>query len=252
MRDTPDTRDTPAGLSDALPASPAAGAPPQPPRPWRVVLADDHAVVRDGLRGLVSAHPDLRVAGEAADAEAVCRLVGALAERGEPPDVVVMDVSMPDMNGAEATERLRAECPQVKVLALTIYEDRGYLQQLLKAGASGYVLKRAVMEELVRALRTVARGGSYVDPTLAGKLVSSYIRQDTGGGKQPTAELSERETQVLRLAAWGYSNKEIGAKLQISVKTVETYKVRLMEKLGLRSRADIIRHALRQGWLQEE
>jgi len=213
----------------------------------RIFVADDHQIVREGLKALINAQPDMQVVGEAEDGRAAWTLAKRLL-----PDVVVMDVSMPDMNGAEATERLRVECPQVKVLALTVYEDRGYLQQLLKAGASGYVLKRAVTEELVRAVRTVARGGSYVDPTLAGKLVSSYIRQDTGGPKQPTAELSERETQVLRLAAWGYSNKEIGAKLQISVKTVETYKVRLMEKLNLRSRADIVRHALRQGWLQED
>jgi DNA-binding NarL/FixJ family response regulator len=213
----------------------------------RIFVADDHQIVREGLKALINAQPDMQVVGEAEDGRAAWLLAKRLL-----PDVVVMDVSMPDMNGAEATERLRAECPQVKVLALTVYEDRGYLQQLLKAGASGYVLKRAVMEELVRAVRTVARGGSYVDPTLAGKLVSSYIRQDTSGGKQPGVELSERETQVLRLAAWGYSNKEIGAKLQISVKTVETYKVRLMEKLALRSRADIVRYALRQGWLQED
>ncbi|HEV2864548.1 MAG TPA: response regulator transcription factor [Pyrinomonadaceae bacterium] len=213
----------------------------------RIFVADDHQIVREGLKALINSQPDMQVVGEAEDGRAAWLLAKRLL-----PDVVVMDVSMPDMNGAEATERLRAECPQVKVLALTVYEDRGYLQQLLKAGASGYVLKRAVTEELVRAVRTVARGGSYVDPTLAGKLVSSYIRQDTGGGKQPGVELSEREEQVLRLAAWGYSNKEVGAKLQISVKTVETYKVRLMEKLNLRSRADMVRYALRQGWLQED
>jgi len=213
----------------------------------RVFVADDHQIVREGLKALINAQPDMEVVGEAEDGGAAWLLAKRLL-----PDVVVMDVSMPGMNGAEATARLRDECPQVRVLALTIYEDKGYLQQLLKAGAAGYVLKRAVMEELVRAVRTVAAGGSYVDPTLAGKVVSSYIRQDTGGGRQPVAELSEREEQVLRLAAWGHSNKEIAAKLEISVKTVETYKVRLMEKLGLRSRADIVRYALRQGWLQED
>lgn len=213
----------------------------------RIFVADDHQVVREGLKTLINAQPDMQVVGEAEDGRAAW-----LSAKRLLPDVVVMDVSMPGMNGAEATARLRAECPQVKVLALTVYEDKGYLQQLLKAGAAGYVLKRAVMEELVRAVRTVAGGGSYVDPTLAGRVVSSYIRQDTGGGKHPAAELSEREEQVLRLAAWGYSNKEIAAKLEISVKTVETYKVRLMEKLDLRSRADIVRYALRQGWLQED
>jgi DNA-binding NarL/FixJ family response regulator len=138
------------------------------------------------------------------------------------------------------------------VLALTVYEDRGYLRQMLDAGASGYVLKRAVTDELVRAIRTVAAGGSYIDPTLAGGLVSSYFNQDTAEGRDPAGELSEREAQVVRLIAWGYSNKEIGWKLNISAKTVDTYKIRLMEKLNLRSRTDIVRYALRQGLLQEE
>jgi DNA-binding NarL/FixJ family response regulator len=168
------------------------------------------------------------------------------------PDVVVMDVSMPEMSGAEATERLRKECPQVKVLALTFYEDKSYLRQMLEAGAAGYVLKRAVMEELVHAVRTVAAGGSYLDQTLAGKVVSSYFNQNPSDGRAAGGDLSERESQVLRLIAWGYSNKEIGWKLNISAKTVDTYKLRLMEKLNLRSRTDIVRYALRQGLLQDE
>ena len=212
-----------------------------------IIIADDHQVVREGLKALINAQPDMHVVGEAEDGRAAWLLAKQLE-----PDVVLMDVSMPGMNGAEATERLRKDCPRVKVLALTVYEDKSYLRKLLTAGAAGYVLKRAVVEELVRAVRTVAAGGSYVDPTLAGKLVSSYISQHTGGLKQPGGELSERESEVLRLIAWGYSNKEIAAKLGISVKTVETYKVRLMEKLDLRSRADIVRYALRQGWLQDE
>jgi len=213
----------------------------------RIFLADDHMVVREGLKSLVNAQPDMHVVGEAADGDAAWRAASELC-----PDVVVMDVSMPDMSGAEATERLRRECPQVRVLALTVYEDRGYVRQMLDAGASGYVLKRAVTDELVRAIRTVAAGGSYVDPTLAGGLVNSYFNQETSEGRAPAGELSEREAQVLRLIAWGYSNKEIGWKLNISVKTVDTYKLRLMEKLSLRSRTDIVRYALKQGLLQEE
>ncbi|HEX7318042.1 MAG TPA: response regulator transcription factor [Pyrinomonadaceae bacterium] len=213
----------------------------------RVFLADDHMVVREGLKSLVNAQPDMHVVGEAENGDAAWRAVRELG-----PDVVVMDVSMPDMSGAEATERLRRECPQVRVLALTVYEDKSYLRQMLDAGASGYVLKRAVTDELVRAIRTVAAGGSYVDPTLAGSLVSSYFNQDTTDGRAPAGELSERESQVLRLIAWGYSNKEIGWKLNISSKTVDTYKLRLMEKLNLRSRTDIVRYALQQGLLQEE
>ncbi|HVF44088.1 MAG TPA: response regulator transcription factor [Pyrinomonadaceae bacterium] len=213
----------------------------------RVFLADDHMVVREGLKSLVNAQADMHVVGEAAGGGEACR-----AARELSPDVVVMDVSMPDMGGAEATVLLRRECPRVKVLALTVYEDKSYLRQMLDAGASGYVLKRAVTDELVRAIRTVAAGGSYVDPTLAGSLVSSYFNQSTAEGRAPAGELSERESQVLSLIAWGYSNKEIGWKLSISAKTVDTYKLRLMEKLNLRSRTDIVRYALREGLLREE
>jgi DNA-binding NarL/FixJ family response regulator len=213
----------------------------------RVFVADDHMVVREGLKSLINSQPDMHVVGEADNGSAAWQLAKELG-----PDVMVMDVSMPEMSGAQATERLRLECPQVMVLALTVYEDRGYLRQMLDAGASGYVLKRAVTDELVRAIRTVAAGGSYLDPTLAGSLVSSYFNQVPADGKATGADLSERESQVLRLIAWGYSNKEIGWKLNISAKTVDTYKLRLMEKLNLRSRTDIVRYALRQGLLHDE
>ncbi len=214
----------------------------------RVFLADAHMVVREGLKALINAQPDMHVVGEADTGWAAWQSAKELK-----PDVVVMDVSMPEMGGAQATEGLRRECPQIKVLALTVFEDRSYLRQMLEAGAAGYVLKRAVTEELVRALRTVAAaGGSYLDPTMAGTIASSYFNQDSAGGKAEGSALSEREAQVLRLIAWGYSNKEIGWKLSISVKTVDTYKLRLMEKLNLRSRTDIVRYALLQGLLQEE
>ncbi|MEK6279302.1 MAG: response regulator transcription factor [Acidobacteriota bacterium] len=212
----------------------------------RIFLADDHMVVREGLKSLINAQPDMEVVGEAENGRDAVKGAVELS-----PDVVVMDISMPEMNGVEATERLRKECPQIKIVALTIYEDTGYLRQLLKAGASGYVLKRAVVEELVLAVRTCASGGSYIEPILAGQVVSTYISRGSSGG-QSQGELSERETQVLRLVAWGSSNKEIGAKLKISVKTVETYKVRLMGKLDLRSRVDMVRYALRQGLLRDE
>jgi len=213
----------------------------------RIFLADDHMVVREGLKTLINAQPDMEVVGEAENGKEA--LKGALELS---PDVVVMDVSMPEMNGIEATELLRKECPQIKIVALTIYEDTGYLRQLLKAGASGYVLKRAVVEELVHAVRVCASGGSYIEPKLAAQVVSSYISRGSASGNKSQGELSDRETQVLRLIAWGCSNKEIGAKLNISVKTVETYKVRLMGKLNLRSRVDMVRYALRQGLLREE
>lgn len=213
----------------------------------RILLADDHMVVREGLKSLINAQPDMEVVGEAENGTQALKCALELL-----PDVVVMDISMPEMNGVVATERLRKECKETRIVALTVYEDTGYLRQLLKAGASGYVLKRAVVEELVQAIRTCALGGSYIEPSLANQMVSAYISRGSATGSLAQGELSNRETQVLRLVAWGSSNKEIGAQLNISVKTVETYKVRLMAKLNLRSRVDMVRYALRQGWLRDE
>lgn len=210
----------------------------------RVLLADDHEVVRTGLRSLIDGTPGMQVVGEARDGAEACRRAAELR-----PDVVVMDVSMPVLDGVEATERLSAEQPGVRVVALTMHEDRGHLARLLQAGAAGYVLKRAAANELVRAIEVVAGGGTYVDPVLAG----SVLRGASGGPAASAASvLSEREAEVLRRIAWGESNKEIAGRLEISVKTVETYKARIADKLGLRSRTEIVRFALQQGWLSEE
>jgi DNA-binding NarL/FixJ family response regulator len=212
-----------------------------------VFLADDHAVVREGLKALINGQPEMEIVGEAADGQAAVEQ--AFQQR---PDVVVMDISLPLLGGAEATEQLKRLCPEVKVLALTIHEDRGYLRRLLKAGACGYVLKRAAADELVQAIRVVAAGDAYLDPLLAIKVVGGYVRSLTGHGALETNELSEREEEVVRLIAQGYSNKEIATRLSLSVKTVETYKARSLEKLGSHSRADLVRHALQRGWLQTE
>jgi DNA-binding NarL/FixJ family response regulator len=211
----------------------------------RVFLADDHPVVREGLKALVSAQPDMELAGEAADGRTACDLVAAA-----PPDVVILDVSMPGLDGVGAAERLRSECPQVKVLALTFHEDPAYLRRLFEAGAAGYVLKRSAGEDLVRAVRAVAAGGVYVDPALTGRLVGGFL--GAADRRPGTAPLSEREAEVVRLIAAGHSNKEIAGRLEVSVKTVETYKARAFEKLGLSSRAELVRHAVRQGWLGTE
>jgi DNA-binding NarL/FixJ family response regulator len=208
----------------------------------RVFLADDHAVVREGLKSLVNGAAGMVVCGEAADGLSACEQVERLL-----PDVAVMDVSMPGLGGAEATARLKQSCPQVKVLALTVHEDRGYLHRLLEAGAAGYALKRAAPEELIHAIRAVAGGGTYLDPAIAGKVVGGFVRPKPAEG----GELSEREIEVVRLTAAGHSNKEIAAQLDLSVKTVETYKARSLEKLGLRSRADLVRYALQRGWLRD-
>ena len=186
------------------------------------------------------------VVGETDNGRTAWREVKALQ-----PDVVVMDISMPELNGAKATELLKRDCPQTKVLVLTVHNDQGYLHQLLKAGASGYVLKRAAPHELIRAIRAVAGGETYLDPTIVSDVVGSYVRKQSTREGQPQGELSEREAEVLRLIALGYSNKEIATRLDISVRTVETYKARLMEKLNFHSRAEIVRYALLQGWLDE-
>ena len=210
-----------------------------------VLLAEDHEIVREGLKLLVSAQGDMKVVGEANNGITAWQKAKELR-----PCVVVMDVSLPELNGAEATERIKRDCPDVTVLALTVHEERGYLRRLLQAGASGYVLKRAAAEELTQAIRTVVAGGVYLDPRLADNVFIGFIRdQSLKDGRQHT-ELSQRETEVLRLIALGYGNKEIAARLAISVKTVETYKTRLMEKLDLHSRVDIVRYALHRGWLQ--
>ena len=207
-----------------------------------ILLADDHAIVREGLKRLIDAEGDMRVIGEAADGAEAIEKATRLC-----PDVAVVDVSMGTVNGAEATRRIRAVCPNTRVLALTVHEDTSYLRELLDAGAAGYVLKRAAADELIRAIRAVASGGLYVDPRIAAKLV--HTAAPKAASPSAVAELSEREGAVLRFIAQGYTNKEIAAQLGLSVKTVETYKARSMEKLGLRSRVDIVRTATERGWL---
>ena len=210
----------------------------------RILLADDHKMVREGLRLLIDGQPDMRVVGEAANGREVLQKAHELK-----PDVVVMDLSMPELNGLQATERLKAEAPEIKVVAITANEDESYLRQLCKVGAVGYVLKRSAGDELVKAIGLVAKGGVYFEATLASKALA---KQMTGGKSETgTVELSEREKEVLVMLAWGYSNKEIAGRLALSVKTVETYKVRVGEKLGLRSRTEMVQYALRQGWLNE-
>jgi DNA-binding NarL/FixJ family response regulator len=213
----------------------------------RILLADDHATVREGVKLIINAQSDMEVVAEAADGRTAIEEAQALK-----PDVVVMDVSMPRVNGLKATETITQSCPSVKVLALTRHQDDGYLQQLLRAGAVGYVLKQSRPAELLQAIRAVGAGGSYLDPAVAGRVIGDYGRR-----RQPlpaasgAALLSSREGEVLRLIAWGYSNKEIAARLDLSVKTIETHKANAMHKLQMRSRIDIVRFAVLQGWLED-
>ena len=211
----------------------------------RILHVEDHETVREGLRMIIGAQADMDVVGEAGDGHAAIERAQELQ-----PDVVVMDVSMPRMNGLKATGKLLELCPQTKVLTLTRHTDDGYLQELLRAGASGYVLKQSAPTELLRAIRTVATGGKYLDPAITGKVMGNYASRRASVRTDSQASLSEREAEVLRLIAWGYSNKEIGARLDLSVKTIEAHKANAMRKLDMRSRIDIVRYALLQGWLQ--
>ncbi|HYH68248.1 MAG TPA: response regulator transcription factor [Urbifossiella sp.] len=211
----------------------------------RVFLADDHPIFREGLKGLLAAAPGFEVVGEAADGVAACDGVRELA-----PDVAVLDVSLPRLNGIRVAERLRADCPAVRVLALTVHEDTSYLRQLLAAGARGYVLKRSAPNGFVHAVTVVAGGGVYLDPVLAARLVSGMTGGPTAASALAEVGLSDREEDVVRRTASGYGNKEIAAQLGLSVKTIETYRARVMEKLGLRCRADLVRYALHRGWLE--
>jgi DNA-binding NarL/FixJ family response regulator len=216
------------------------------PPPLRVLMIDDHPVVLAGLKALVEADPGFQVVGEARDGRSALRLAKQLA-----PDVVVLDISMPEMNGVEVATALLAERPDCRVLVLTVHEDRAYLRQLLGIGVSGYLLKRSASDELIRALRAVESGGTYLDPAVAGKVVGRAARSSVHPQPGGAAELSERESDVLRMVAGGHSNKEISARLSISVKTVETYKARAMEKLGYRTRVEVVRYAADQGWLRD-
>lgn len=209
----------------------------------RILLADDHETVREGLRLILNAQPDMQVVATAGDGrEAISQ-----AER-MAPDVVIMDISMPGLNGLAATMQLTERCPAAKVLTLTRHADNSYLQQLLRAGAAGYVLKQSRPAELLHAIRAVATGGKYLDSSLTPPASAKAV---AAPGPEPTTPLSPRETEVMRLIAWGNTNKEIASRLDLSVKTVEAHKANGMRKLNMRGRIDIVRYALLQGWLHE-
>jgi DNA-binding NarL/FixJ family response regulator len=212
----------------------------------RIMLADDHETVREGLKMIVNAQDDMEVVGFAGDGrEAVAKAQELL------PDVLVMDISMPKLNGLKATKKLNAVCPQVKVVTLSRHADDGYIRELLAAGACAYVLKQSAPTELIHAIRAVAAGGKYIDPKLAAKVMGSFSGRAGASRSESKGSLSDRESEVLRLIALGYSNKEIAASLFLSVKTIEVHKANAMRKLNLRSRIDLVRYAIFQGWLQD-
>lgn len=210
----------------------------------RILLVDDHVIVREGLKRVLETQPDLHLVGEACDGAEAVERVSELR-----PDLVLIDLSMPGMGGIDATNRLVKAVPSVRVVALTVHESEAYVSEFLKSGAQGYLLKRASTEELLRAIRVVGDGGVYVDPRVSRTLVEQLI--GVRGGT-PGSELSERETEILRFIALGYANKEIADRLKLSIKSIETYKARAMEKLKLRSRVDIVRFGCERGWYTAE
>lgn len=212
----------------------------------RIILADDHKLIREGLRMLVNSQADMEVVGEADNGRIAITLAHELQ-----PDVVVMDVSMPELNGLKATEKLKELFPSIKILTLTRHMDEGYLKQLLEAGASGYVLKQSASEELVRAIHAVVNGQTYLDPAMMKQFVGNVIGRRAARGSPTKGDLSPREEEVLRLIAWGHLSKEVAARLQISIKTVEAHKANGMQKLGMKSRIDLVHYALLQGWLKD-
>jgi DNA-binding NarL/FixJ family response regulator len=211
----------------------------------RILLVDDHPVMRAGVRSLLGGESDLVIVDEASDGISAVRVATE-----QEFDVVIMDVSLPELGGAKATQKILESSPGARVLALSAHDELSFVRLMLDSGAAGYVLKRSACDELVRAVRTVASGNSYLDPTLAANLVpASAGRQSTA--RSPVTALSEREAEVIRMIARGHTAKEMAAELQLSPRTLETYKARAMSKLNLRSRADLIRYALRSGWLRD-
>ncbi len=209
----------------------------------RLLLADDHAVVRSGLRMLLQAQPDMVIIGEAETGQEAVQRTVELA-----PDVVLMDIEMPGMNGIEATRRIKAEAPATAVLALTMYEDDQYFFEMLRAGASGYVPKRAAPDELVSAIRAAGRGEVFLYPSLAGRLVKDYLQRGPAGESEAqNDDLTPREQEVLTLIAEGYSNNEIADRLVISAKTVDRHRENIMRKLNLHNRVELVKYALRKG-----
>lgn len=210
----------------------------------RVLLADDHPIVLEGVKALVTADPGMEVVGEARDGVTAMRLATELM-----PDIAILDISMPGLNGVKVAEMLRTACPDCKVLILTVHEDSSYMRQLLEIGIAGYVLKRSASDELIRAIVAIAAGGLYLDPAIAGKAIIVGTPRSADPVTANPADLSSREIEVLRLTASGHSNKSMAAELLISVKTVETYKARAMDKLGFKTRVELVRYVMSRGWL---
>jgi DNA-binding NarL/FixJ family response regulator len=212
----------------------------------RILLVEDHETVRQGLKLLLDREPDFQVIGEASTGDQAIDRATV-----EDLDVVIMDVSMPGVSGVVATRRLKERHPNLSVVILTRHADQTFLQELLRAGASGYVLKQSPHSELFRAIRAVASGQQYIDPALTHHLAAPFAAHDQQRTRRAGSILTDREAEVLRMVAQGYSNKEIASKLDVSTKTVEVHKANAMRKLSLRGRIELLQYALHQGWLHD-
>jgi two-component system response regulator NreC len=229
-------------------------APARPAGKLRVFLADDHAVLRSGLRLLINTQPDMEVGGEAGDGEEAVEKVRALAAQGAV-DVVVLDIGMPRLTGLEALRQIKATHPDLAVLILTMHASEPYLFQVIQLGGAGYVLKQTADEHLLGAIRAAAQGQPFLYPTMEARLLTDFVHRARRAGERADAaflSLTDREREVLTLVAQGYTNQEIAERLLVSVKTVETHRAHIMSKLGLQTRAELVRYALREGYLTPE
>jgi DNA-binding NarL/FixJ family response regulator len=209
----------------------------------KILLVDDHKILRDGICSIVKGHSDMEVIGEAADGKTALRLVDELS-----PDLVIMDISMPDMNGIDATRRIIADHPDIKVVALSMHYDKQFVSEIFKAGASGYLLKDCAFDELAHAVRVVMENKTYINPQIASIVIESLVTQPQPASDQKAFSLlTEREKEVLRLIAEGQSTKEIASTLKVSAKTIESHRRQVMGKLNIRNVAELTKYAIREG-----
>jgi DNA-binding NarL/FixJ family response regulator len=208
----------------------------------KVLLADDHVMMRGGLRMLLEQNAEIAVVGEAEDGRETVRIAKKLQ-----PDVVVMDIAMPDMNGIEATRQLVADCPGIKVIALSMHSDRHFVSEMLKAGAKAYLLKQCAVDELITAIKTVLKNQTYLSPCISGVVVDNFVRNTSKTESTAFSHLSDREREVLQLVAEGKTSKEIASQLNLSIKTVEAHRLNIMEKLNIHTVAELTKYAIREG-----
>lgn len=208
----------------------------------RILLADDHEVFREGLRSMIEKHEDLEVVGDAQTGRVAVRMATQLK-----PDIIIMDIAMPDLNGIEATSQIRANVPEARVIALSMHSDKRFVTGMLRAGAVGYLLKASAFDEVIQATRTVMNNKHYVSGDIADTVVSDYVRQLTEAAPEQHAALSPREREVLQLLAEGHSTRKIAEALHISANTIETHRAHIMAKLGIKTIADLVKFAIREG-----